>query len=272
MDNKNLSTTEAIEFLNRHLLIYAPEDYVLQYIQTVRDVYEHRTILKEFNGTDQIISHLAQIIIQEIKIKGRMRTLDCLKVLRALTKQIDPSDLLPSTIQQLFKIYKNFIFRNNEEVQWCVSAILKDKPLSDEAINWLILNSDKSYHIVNRLLLYPNGHPAISSWGEQVYQNNCLPSRRSELIALFLTPTNADSLVQECNEMTFMWAIYKARIPTKQKIALLKKYCSMAAFNSVVDISDRLQAPEVLKYFLKKLIKQETANQTIQATGRSAGA
>ena len=250
---ENLSIPEAIDYLELHLLSYEPEQYVLQHIKTVRDVYEHRTALKAFSGTNRIISHIGQILVDTIEEGKRMRTLDCLKVLRALVKKANPGDLKPETVRRLFRIYQQFIFRDNEDIQWCVSAILKDKPLTDSAIGWLVQNCNRSDHIANRLLLYPEAHGEITIWAERVYREDGLPHRRSDLIAVLLTVANADRFAAENDANAFVWAVFKSRLPTRQKIALLKKYSCFEAFASVVEIADRLGSPDLLRHFLKKL-------------------
>lgn len=250
---KNLSIREAIDYLELHLLSYEPEQYVLRQIKTVRDVYEHRTPLKTFSGTDRIISHIAQILVDRIEDGKRMRTLDCLKVLRALVKKANPGDLKPETVGKLFRIYQQFIFRDNEDIQWCVSAILKDKPLTDSAIGWLVQNCNRSEHIVNRLLLYPEAHAEIRIWAERVYREDGLSRRRSDLIAVLLTVANADRFAAENDANAFVWAVFKSRLPMGQKIALLKKYSRFEAFASVVEIADRLESPDLLRHFLNKL-------------------
>lgn len=262
----SLSPEEAVEYLELHLLTYEPEDFVLQRVQTVRDIYEYRSPLKTFRASDRIISHVAGIIVAAIDQGLRMRTLDCLKVLRSLAKSSDPSDLKPSTIKKLFKIYQVFIFRENEDIQWCVSAILKDKPLPDSAIDWLIQNCHKSEHIVNRLLLYPGSHRAIRAWAEQVYRKDELLRRRSEVIAALISPGNADSFAQENDANTLVWAIFKAHISKREKVALLKQYSTFEAFASIVDIADRLESSDLLRHFLGKLRKEGRANHRVEAT------
>lgn len=267
---EDMSLQEAIKFLVQHLLIYEPEEFVVGHITTVRDIYHHRSALKTFTGTDQIVSHVAGIIIQAIDNHQRMRTLDCLKVLRALVKQGSPEVFQPNTIEKLFRIYREFIFRDNDEVQWCVSAILKDKPLSDEAVDWLLKNASESEHIVNRLLLYPTHHPKIVSWAQQVYDDNSLPNRRSEIIALLLSDRDADALAAGNDPNSFLWGVFKSHLPREDKIRLVERHCSFQAFASVVEIADRLSSPGVLQMFLQKLKEEQEANNPLEVTAKTA--
>lgn len=262
---EDITICQAIEYLERHLIVYVPEKYVLEQIRTVRDVYEHRMPLKTFVGTDSTVSHVARIIVTAICDGRRMRTLDCLKVLRALVKSSTASELKPDTIEMLFRIYQEFIFRDNEALQWCVSAILKGKVLSDTAVDWLVKNSDESVHIANRLLLYPGPHPEIRKWAERVYREGGLPDRRSEVMAVLLTPENAESFAVDNELNTFVWAVFKAHLSHKEKITLLDRHFSLEAFGSVIEIADRLESPELLRKFLDKLKQVEQANNALQA-------
>jgi len=260
-----LNIHEAIERLERHLLTYEPEKYVVGQITTVRELYEDRVALKTFVGTEQIISHIARIIVGAIRDKRRMRTLDCLRVLRSLVKSGRSTNLEPETIGDLFRIYQEFIFRDNEDVQWCVSAILKDKALSDDAVVWLVQNAGKSKHIVNRLLLYPEPHPEIRTWAQRIHQEDDLSRRRSELIALLLSPDNADHLALDSDVNTFVWAVFKSRLPREQKIRLVENHSTFEAFSSVVEVADRLESPDLLRKFLKKIKNEERTNRSVDS-------
>jgi hypothetical protein len=260
---ESLSIHKAIQYLELHLLTYKPEEYVLGQIKTIRDLYEHRTPLKAFIGTDRIVSHIAAIMVAAIDGGIRMRTLDCLKVLRALVKSKQPTALKPHTIGMLFKIYQQFIFRDNENVQWCVSVILKGKVLSDDAIDWLVQNFSKSEHIVNRLLLYPEPHPKIRKWAKRIHDEGGLPRRRSEVLALLLTQASADHLARNNDLNTFAWAVFKSHLERQQKIALLGKYSAFETFASVIEIADRLESPELLQQVLTKLKREERRKKSV---------
>ncbi len=157
---------QAIEYLQSRL---EPEEYVLNTIHSVRDIYLYRAWLKQIAGTDVIISHVSQIMVDALDTGYRMRTLDCLKVLHSLTKSVEPISLRQSTVEKLFRVYQEFIFHSNDSVRWCVSAILKDKIMTDSAIDWLIQKWTLSDHVLNRLLLYPIAHPKIRLWAENLY-------------------------------------------------------------------------------------------------------
>lgn len=253
-DSETLARQQAIAYLRNRL---KPEEYVLKNICSVGDIYRQRAMLKQQLGTDTIISHVARVIINGIDNGHRMRTLDCLKVLRSLTRSAGSASLSHDTIEKLFRIYQKFVFSQNDDVKWCVSAIVKGRPLADSAIEWLIQNCTYSDHILNRLLLYPTTHPRITQWAEKAYHDNSVPERLSELIALLLNARNAYKFARDNGANIIIWAIFKARISDEEKVGLLKKYCNVEAFASIVAVADRLRSPEILSHFLDKLEEQE---------------
>lgn len=260
-DSEMLARREAIAYLRNRL---KPEEYVPKNISSVGDIYRQRALLKQQPGTDSIISHVAQVIINGIDNGLRMRTLDCLKVLRSLTRSVGSASISYDTVEKLFRIYKKFIFSQNDDVKWCVSAIVKGRPLSDSAVEWLIQNCTYSDHILNRLLLYPTTHPRITQWAKKAYHDNSVPEERlSELIALLLNARNADKFARNNGANIIVWAIFKSRISNKEKVSLLKKYCNIEAFASIVAVADRLRSPEILSHFLEKLEQQERSTMCI---------
>ena len=106
-DSETIARREAIVYLRYRL---NPEEYVQENIRSVKDIYQQRTLLKQQKGTDAAISHIAQVIINGTDSGHRMRTLDCLKVLRSLTKNMGSSVLSKDTVGELFQIYKKFVF------------------------------------------------------------------------------------------------------------------------------------------------------------------
>lgn len=222
-------------------------------INNVKDVYEHRSVLKRIKSSDTIIAHIARLFLKAIRERRRFRTLDCLKVLRSLVKGLPVDTALQAgTISALFEIYKHFIFSGKDEVEWCVSAMIKDKQLGDEAVDWLLSNRDRSKHIVNRLLLYPCSHSKIRQWAEQAFCEGALSDRRYELLALLVEEGIPDNARNE-NSATILWAVFKARIPRERKVDLLKRYSDLDSLTSAVEIAARLEAPEILRSLLDKL-------------------
>jgi len=246
----------AITNLKEHLLKYETEN-LFNIIKSVKDVYQFRCTLKQVESSDKAVSAITDLILAAIQKRQRFRTLDCLKVLKSLVKNLpEDNDLSEETIAKLFKIYKHFILLGRDDIKWCVSSIIKDKKLGDEAIDWLVNNQFHSTHIVNRLLLYPCQHPQIKNWAEQVLSKDDLQDRRSELIAILIEKDLPKAVIKE-NSSTIQWAIFKSRLPYENKIELLKQHSDFDSLQATIKIADQLNSPDILRSLVEKL---ENAN------------
>jgi len=250
--------TCAITNLKEHLLKYETEN-LFNIIRSVKDIYQYRYTIKQVESSDKTIAAIADLILAAIQKKQRFRTLDCLKVLKSLVKNLPESnDLSEETTAKLFEIYKYFILSERENIQWCVSSIIKDKKLSDEAIDWLVSNQLRSKHIVNRLLLYPCKHPQIKNWAEKVLSKDELQDRRSELIAILIEKDLPKAATKE-NSSTIQWAIFKSCLPYENKIEMLKQYSDIDSLQATIKIADRLKSPGILRDLLEKLENLNTS-------------
>lgn len=242
----------AITHLKEHLLKYEAEN-LFNNIKSLKDIYQYRHILKQVKSSGKAVGFITDLILTAIQNKHRFRTLDCLKVLRSLIKNLpEENELSEETVAKLFEIYKHFIFSGREDVQWCISSVIKDKRLGDEAVDWLVSNQLHSTHIVNRLLLYPHPHPKIKNWAEQVLSKDRLPDRRSELIAILIEKDLPKAAVKE-DSSTIQWAIFKSRVPHESKTNLLKQYSDFDSLQATIEIADRLNSPDILRSLLEKL-------------------
>src|SRR5271157_753540 len=120
---------DLIEFL------LVPEQTLPLYVQNVRDIYERRNILKQLLLSEYALNHLLDIVIDAIQNKERFRTLDCMKVIKAILKN-NPFDLELSnkTVKKLFYLFQIFIFHKNEQLNACVNLFIKSQNLDDESI------------------------------------------------------------------------------------------------------------------------------------------
>ena len=253
---KNLAL--AITNLKEHLLKYETEN-LFNIIRNVKDVYQYRYIIKQVESSDKAVAAITDLILAAIQRRQRFRTLDCLKVLKSLVKNLSEGNDLPKeTTAKLFEIYKHFILTGRDDIKWCVSSIIKDKKLDDEAIDWLVSNQLHSTHIVNRLLLYPYQHSQIKNWVEQVLFKDDLQNRRSELIAI-LIEKDLPKIATKENSSTIQWAIFKSRLPYENKIELLKRYSDVDSLQATIEIADRLNSPDILRNLLEKLENVNTS-------------
>lgn len=244
--------------LELYLVLIEPSEALPRLVKSAQDVYEYRSVLKRLPCTNETIKHLAKVVLNALESRTRFRKVECLKVLRAIIKNSNGvSGLESETVRFLFQVYKNVIFNVPEEGQWAASILIKGQILEDAEIHWLIQNYRQSIHPLNRLLLYPEYHPAIAAWAEDVYKAHELPNRETELIALFIQRDIPPFVVQtDTNQL--IEAVSRARIPVADKEAFLMKLACPQNFNTLIDIALRLKMPPLIHYVIREIKKLQS--------------
>ncbi len=241
-----------------NLMILEPAGIIERRVKSTKDLYSLRAFLKHLPCSDFTIRYLAQIILNDVVAKKRFRKVDCIKVLRAIYRNSEGKPYLNTdTIRFLFHIYKSLIFDISEQGQWKLSALIKDQILIDDEIQWLIENYERSTHLLNRLLLYPENHPIITEWAKEVYKTKRFPeNRETEIIALLIKddiPPNIDL----SNNKLIIWAIFKARIYNTTKEILLQRYTNPDNYETLINLAIRLKMPTLIKFVIKKLNEEK---------------
>jgi hypothetical protein len=232
-----------------------PEIFLPTHIKNTKDIYEYRSILKQLLLQEYVINYLLDIIIKAVEENLRFKTLDCLKVIKAILKnnffEVTLSD---STVNKLFQLYQVFIFHKNEEVKSVANLLIRFQFLNSESIKWLILNYEKSEHSLNRLLRYPKKDPLITEWAKNLYEEGKLKNRSSELIAILIHKCIPEFIVE--NGDTVIWAIYYSTISDETKQKLLIERFSVANLETLWEISIRLKYFDVIEFMRKKTFEQ----------------
>ncbi len=188
--------------------ILLPEQSLPRNIHNAKDIYEHRSLLKQLLLSEYTLNYLLDIVIALSKEQiQESRTLDCLKVLKAVLRN-NPFGLEISNAasSKLFFLHQTFIFHKNERVCACANMLVKSQRLDDESIAWIISNWEKSEHLLNRLLRYPEKHHLIIQWATEIYKSGELRDRKSEIIGI-LIGENIPAFVKESSS-SIIWAIY----------------------------------------------------------------
>ncbi len=235
-----------------------PEQSLPLSIKSIKDIYEHRNLLKQLLLSESTINYLMDIIIESVINKSKFRTLDCLKILRTILRN-DPFEieLSESTIKKLFFLHQTFILHKNEDVRACANSFVMSRCLDDESIRWIIANREKSNHLLNRLLRYPAKNSLISQWAKEIYQSGKLRDRISEVVALLIVE-NIPPYVKE-NQTTIVWSVYYAKISDSTKKRLLMENFSKESADSLWKIAIRLKYPDVVQFMRQKILAQQNS-------------
>jgi hypothetical protein len=231
------------------LLLFESNDLTGR-IRNVRDIFTFRHVLKQSPFNVQTVNHLAHLVRDALHAGARFRVFDSLKVLRAIIVAGNGQNLPAPTVRVLFDIYRHLILKSREEIQWCLSRLIKDQTLNDDGLTWLIDHWSQSTHLVNRLLLYPKSHPKIVEWARSRYDAWDLTDRRSELIGILLASDGVAAFRHEQPE-TLAWAIMRSSLTRSAKIRHLSSLATGLPANTLVTFAIRLNAPLILRNALK---------------------
>lgn len=231
-----------------HLVAFEPEAVLPYLANDTRSLYENRAFVRLAPCTDFVVGYLAQLIVEATEEGRRFRKYECLRNIRQIVRNArEMTELSPSTMELLFRLYKHYIFSDREEIQWCVSTYLKDRMLAPDQVAWLISNASSSTHLVNRLLRYPKPNSAIVDWAQRALELELFPERAAELLGLLINndlPESAGHLSAE----TVLWAIYYSRANLSDKSRLLRHTVTEASADAALTIAMRLSLPEVVRH------------------------
>jgi hypothetical protein len=234
-----------IEFLEFANFIFKPYEMIKSFIKTTNDIVEYRNILKSGSLDDQSIIYLVDFIVNNLENNVRFKRVECIKILKRLVKNRRTEGYFPKELsKKLFYLYKHFIFKGSEEVQWAVSVFIKDQILDDDEIKWLIENYLESDHLVNRLLRYPEYNQLITEWAKEIYLSGNCPDRLSEVIALTIQYDLPEYVSEKSNVIS--WAIYYSKCSIEKKEELLVKYLDYENYHSALECAERLNIPSIV--------------------------
>lgn len=246
LGNSGMPRTPAeVEVLKRGQFHFQP-DRVLPVIPDLRSVYAMRSMLKSLPYHPRVLGHIAAMVVNAVEARTRFRTFDLLKVLRSQVVAAGRSPIPSGPMRDLFKIYKCLILTAREDIQWCLSRLIKDRILLDSEVEWLIGNWQKSEHIANRLLLYPLVTPGIAAWARNRYERRELQERQSEILALLLAHNRAAKFPGE-DPVTIAWAVWRSSLRPADKVERLSSLVQVLPADSVVALSVRLNEPRLIE-------------------------
>ena len=230
-------------------------------IGCVRDIFEYRHTLKQAVFSGALVEHVTGLVHGALFGGQRFRVFDSLKVLRAVVVAGTERQLPLGAVKRLFAIYQKLILDSREEIQWCLSRLIKEQELEGDAISWLLHHWADSVHVLNRLLRYPVAHPGIVAWARERYQARDLDGRRSEVVAILLPTMGLESFQNEDPEVVG-WAIMYSLAPPRRKLQWLKSMAGRIPVNALVTYSVRLNAPVILRVALRELRRPAQRNRS----------
>lgn len=242
-----------IRTLENALVFFEPARFIRKLTASTSDIYQNRALLKQIPYNQKVIGHLAKLIRHDLEHMRRFRIFDCLSVLRSIIASNYFDRPLPEPIvSDLFAIYRALILTAREKVQWRLSRILRGQILALEAVQWLLEHWDESEHIINRLLRYPVTNSSIQKWAINCYQNNRLPNRKSEILALLIEEDIPDFLKHEPPD-SLAWGIFYSRVSKVRKVQLISDLVNRMSSPVLVDLAKRLGSAVLVREGIRSM-------------------
>lgn len=243
-----------LDYLDIELLKITPSAKIKEHVRKIDDVYEKRAILKQCRWAFESFDYLLSIFVNTVANGAHFRKkVDCFKILKRVIKDNFSGRQFPrEVLDKLFYLYKEFILSANEDIAWCLSVFLKDQVLSDDQVNWLILNAAKDEFILNRLLRYPIENSSIKEWALQSVDSNIIEGRESELYGILIKDRIPDVL-QEKDRDKLAWGVYYSKTTRETKERLLLDIAGKSNYRSVCEISYRLNLPNVTRELIERI-------------------
>lgn len=242
------------------LLVFEPVTFFPRYLKSIDDVAALRSQLRNCEYCDFAIEYLTHLVFARVLQSRRKNLLYGLQAIKWVLRNRsgDSLSISASTVDRLFELYQHFVFDRLDDIRWCVSAILKDKPLRPAQIRWLLDHHQDSEHIVNRLLRYPKFDLLIAEWARKMIGTHKLTERTSELLGRLIV----DDLPPEARQLptaAVYWAIYYSSAELESKRRLLERCASTDALDDLIEISLRLKSPGVLRRVLTQKAAEQRA-------------
>ena len=244
--------------LEKYLLLFYPDKYIKQYIATPKVIFENRILLRNIRFTSQSFRNLVQAVIDAIEDKNKIRTLHRLIILKSILYSNREVELEKDVIDMLFHLFRLYIFSQgtslNVEISRQANNLIRNQPLDETQILWLIENYKRSGHILNRLLRYPGVNENVVNWARTLYEQNELPERRAEVVGLLISDTLPELCINEDVNMV-LWAIYYSRNSPAIKRKLLLSVVNRDNIESCIDgiytIAERIGSLDIVEELLQ---------------------
>jgi hypothetical protein len=170
---------EVVEVYLRHFPGRIPDEWLQDY----KSIITCRHLILQATPDRDILRRLATVTAQQIEGKLRYQKMT---MLRLMKRHRGGPEIDEETVEKLFFIFRSLNVDAKEEIAWKLPTLVKDLPLADHQIEWLINNFSRSQLIVNRLVRYPLPDRKIYDWSKSRLSQKDLEGRLSELIGIQL--------------------------------------------------------------------------------------
>ncbi len=156
-------------------------------IQNYKDVTKTKGYLRYYNFHPLVFESLFNIAYQKFFSEERYDKKYLFDIVRIHYKK-RPKNYVhsPELFDKIVLLFKGAMLSDNPAAKMCARSLVRNIPLPEEFLEWLMKHFSVSEEIATTLLRYPFEHPLIYKWVNQNFEDEDLRQRRSELIALKL--------------------------------------------------------------------------------------
>ena len=181
-------------------------------IVTYKDFLKHRDFLCYYQYNSEVFYSLVDLTFKLWNTEKRISRQSLVHQTRRYFSKSENRSNIPKEIRfKLFELFKQIIVfenlkLNNKSLEYLKNSInnlLIEIKLSNDQIRFLCDNVNKSNHVLNRILRYPEKSKIISSWARENFENDLFRHRRAEMAGWIIDENPAFEIDMETLKFDF---------------------------------------------------------------------
>lgn len=178
--------------LLREIIKANPKIPTPDFIQSYKDVLKTKDYFRYYNFHPKVFESLFDIAYHKFFSLESYNKKLLFDLTRIYYKKRPKNYICPTLVfEKVLHLFKASMLIDHSEAKMCARALIRDKELPDQFIDWLIENWEVSSRIVTTLLRYPIYNKKVINWAIEVFEQESVRSRRSELISLILNDNSS---------------------------------------------------------------------------------
>lgn len=176
-----------------------------------KDFLAYRDVLQFYQYNQKVLEHLVDLSVRLWDSQERISRASLLQVTKRYMAKT-PDKLFSEEMKaKVFWLFGQVVVEENlpynkrsiDLLKFSANNMLTGMALTDEQLDWLVDRVDSSYHVLNRLLRYPESSGIISSWAREYFELDAYRIRRAEMISWLLDEDSEYVLDMEVLERDF---------------------------------------------------------------------
>jgi len=159
-------------------------------IVTYKDFLKHRDFLCYYQYNSKVFYSLVYLTLKLWNTEKRISRQSLVHQTKRYFSKSENRNNIPKEIKsKLFELFRQIVVfenlkLNNRSLEYLKNStnnLLIEIKLSNDQIRFLFDNVNKSNHVLNRILRYPEKSKIISSWARENFENDLFRHRRAEM-------------------------------------------------------------------------------------------